>query len=396
MKFRTFLCLLLCIPSSFCLAVNPPLKILFIGNSLTYGNSLPSMLEQMANEGHGSKQLQVEMVTIGGATLQQHWFDGRALKTIKQGTWDYVVLQEHNTLGSTLINGESRISDPQTFGIFATLFDKAIKRVNAETLLFLTWADEDKPDDQILLNKAFVDIAVELEATIIPVGPVWQKVRQALPDLDLYLDDKLHPSAAGSYVAACVFYAHLLGENLVGKSGAIDAQSFDNSGKTRTKDRQRLVSITDAQARRIQTVAMNSRKNSPAFIRQMQSYARDDLEPPKLPKGQVDIKHIIGEWSGQLLFYRDIPATMTLVISRKNGEWQADQTIRLDNGDTVKATQSLWLVDGKISWSDRIADSYFVGVYQGASIVGEARGLGSEYLQPGSRVGSWTLEKIIR
>ena len=40
-------------------AASSPQKILFIGNSLTYGNSLPSMFEAMANADH--KQPQVEV-----------------------------------------------------------------------------------------------------------------------------------------------------------------------------------------------------------------------------------------------------------------------------------------------------------------------------------------------
>ena len=33
-------------------------------------------------------------VTPGGASLQKHWADGRALLTIRQRQWDFVVLQD--------------------------------------------------------------------------------------------------------------------------------------------------------------------------------------------------------------------------------------------------------------------------------------------------------------
>ena len=163
------------------LAANAPLKLLFIGNSLTYGNSLPSMLEAMANDAVGEQVLQVEMVTIGGGTLSQHWYDGRALAAIQKGGWDYVILQDHSTLGPTWVNGTARISNPKTFHTYVSLFNDEIRRAKAQTALFLTWADEDKTPDQTALNKAYNEIARELNAKLIPVGPVWQQVRQQLP-----------------------------------------------------------------------------------------------------------------------------------------------------------------------------------------------------------------------
>ena len=96
---------------------------------------------------------------------------------------------------------------------------------------------------------------------------------------------------------------------------------------------------------------------------------------------------------GELLFYRDSPATMTLQIKQVEGQWHADQTIRLHNADRIKADHLLWLSDGKVSWMDVISDSYFVGVYRGESIVGEVRSLGAGYLQPEGRFGTWTLRK---
>lgn len=283
MKLYFVVFILLFPPSSFCSTDNSNLKILFIGNSLTFGNSLPAMLEGMVSESHSSKRIQVDMVTIGGATLKKHWLEGRAKAAIEQGEWDYVVLQEHSTLGSTLVNGSPRISDPQTFHMFVKLFNTVIQRSGGQTLLFLTWANEDKPLDQAFLNKAYVDIATDLGATVIPVGPVWQQVRQSLPDIKLYLEDKLHPTAEGTYVAASVFYAHLLGEGLVRVSGAIRSHSFDHTGRTRSKGRQLLSDIPDNQVQLIQALAIKSVKNMPDFIKQSEGSAPRDIEPLALP-----------------------------------------------------------------------------------------------------------------
>jgi len=38
------------------------------------------------------------------------------------------------------------------------------------------------------------------------------------PDLELYAQDKRHPSLAGTYLAACTVYASLLGKSPVGNA----------------------------------------------------------------------------------------------------------------------------------------------------------------------------------
>ncbi|MBU1901507.1 hypothetical protein KKG82_04030, partial [Patescibacteria group bacterium] len=38
---------------------------------------------------------------------------------------------------------------------------------------------------------------------------VWNYIRQNYPNIDLYQADESHPSTAGSYAAACCFYATL-------------------------------------------------------------------------------------------------------------------------------------------------------------------------------------------
>src|SRR5215216_2269984 len=86
-----------------------PLHVLFIGNSYTFVNNLPRLVAALAaNE---ARPLQTESVTEGGATLKLHWQKGDALRAIRQGHWDYVVLQEHSTLGSKVVtNGIAQLN----------------------------------------------------------------------------------------------------------------------------------------------------------------------------------------------------------------------------------------------------------------------------------------------
>ena len=390
-----FIGLMLVILSSTSLASpepNKPIQVLFIGNSLTYGNSLPLILEKLANGDEDNKTLKVEMVTVGGATLKKHWFDGKALKAIKRGGWDYVILQEHSTLGPALLEGESVVASPKVFHAFVALFHEEVQSVGAKTALMLPWAKRNKPSDQAALNKAYVDIAVIKQLKVIPVGPVWKQVRQAIPELELYLEDKLHPAAAGSYVAASVLYAHLLGDTIIGKSGTVVAQSFDTTGDERSEEEVLLAGISDSHALIVQKLALQSRDDMPEFLQKTQHHTLATVNAPASPKRGVSIEDITGEWSGELLFFRK-PAVMSMKIYRVTDQWKSEQTILLNNGDKITSVRDLRLNDGRLSWVDNISEGYFTGVYDGENFSGNVRRRRTDYLESGSRSGSWSLQK---
>jgi len=95
------------------------------------------------------------------------------------------------------------------FHTYARKFDTEIRKAGAKTLFFLTWARQDSPESQTLLNRAYVSVAEELKAAVAPVGIAWQKALRENPKLVLHHADRSHPGPAGSYLAACVFHAVL-------------------------------------------------------------------------------------------------------------------------------------------------------------------------------------------
>src|SRR3989442_1625729 len=54
------------------------LSVLFIGNSYTYVNDLPGMLQQIAATAKAPPLISTEQVTVGGAALVDHWFGPNA------------------------------------------------------------------------------------------------------------------------------------------------------------------------------------------------------------------------------------------------------------------------------------------------------------------------------
>lgn len=221
------------------------IRVLFIGNSYTYVNDLPWLTKQLAESAKETKTLETEMVVVGGATLKNHWKRGEALKVLKAKSWDYVVLQEQSTLP---------ITNPQEMYKYASLFDAEIKRVNSQTVFYLTWARQNQPETQQILTDSYTNIAKQLNAKVAPVGIVWQKIQQANPKLNLYSSDQSHPNPIGSYVAACVFYTTFYGNSPVGLSRRIYSS---NSTTPQESNRIELESLSETDAQIIQNVVDN-------------------------------------------------------------------------------------------------------------------------------------------
>jgi len=209
----------------------PRERILFVGNSYTYVNHLPAVLEQLANSVQPGS-LEAKMVVVGGATLKNLWEKGDALKAIQQGGWTYVVLQEQSTLGPGRVeNGIPQINDPAMFFEYARRFDAEIRKAGAKTAFYMTWARRDSPQNQARLTAAYTSIAKELGAVLVPAGSAWEISLHERPSLALHQADNSHPTPAGTYLAACVFYAVLLQRNPAGLPAHVTGKPVDMTGR---------------------------------------------------------------------------------------------------------------------------------------------------------------------
>ena len=175
-------------------------RILFIGNSYTTRNQLPRLLVDLAAAAEHPTPAEVATIFAGGASLRRHWNAGIAQKALATSTWDYVVLQEQSTLP---------VKNAQRYHENVRLFAAEIAKHDAKIVLYLTWSRQDAPQNQDRITHAVEDIAAEIGARIVPVGPAWHTAMHEDPSLMLYEDDGSHPTAAGSYLAACVFLVRL-------------------------------------------------------------------------------------------------------------------------------------------------------------------------------------------
>ena len=196
------------------------LRLLFVGNSFTARNDLPGMLAAMATA--AGKRLEHRLISRGGASLRMHWNQGEAPAAVRDGRYDWVVLQEQSTLP---------IKNANRFHENVRLFDAAIKDAGAKTALYMTWARKHAPQTQRALTEAYEAIGRETGALVVPAGVAWERFLAKHDSPVLHDADGSHPTVAGTYLAACVFFAALFDASPVGVGEAPDGVSSADAKK---------------------------------------------------------------------------------------------------------------------------------------------------------------------
>ena len=176
-----------------------PARILFIGNSLTYANDLPSTVCALARS--TGRKVVCETVAKPDFGLEEHWRDGAARRAIARG-WDVVVLQQ----------GPSALPESRVLLIdYARRFDAEIKKTGARTAFYAVWPSRQRRGDFPAVSQSYAAAARTVDGLLLPAGDTWLAAWRADPTLPLYGDDGFHPSPMGSYLAAMVIYRQLFG-----------------------------------------------------------------------------------------------------------------------------------------------------------------------------------------
>lgn len=180
------------------------LKVLFVGNSYTYGYNLPHIVSVISQE--TSTLLITRKSAIGGASLKEHWNGSRELQTrrmIAEGDFDVVVLQNFSM---------AAMNDPDTSLRYMGLFCEYIRSFGATPYLFNTWAREKVPQLQDEIDDMYELAAWENNAINVPVGPAWELAMDLRPSVDLFTSDGSHPNELGCMLTASVFVRVICGE----------------------------------------------------------------------------------------------------------------------------------------------------------------------------------------
>jgi hypothetical protein len=206
------------------------LRVLFIGNSLTSVNDMPTMIAELADAAGEEHEFAPSAELKGGTSLLEHLELGKVQKRISdEGPWHAVVLQEQGGRAGD----ELELMKSYTLPAIQKL-QVLISAAGTQPVLFEPYARRggysagdsyEAMQDRIRANYAL--LTRELDIPAVPVGEIWRAARLRRPTLQLWNNDGMHPSPAGAYLVACAFYAYFYRKSPVGNTYTADLDPLD-------------------------------------------------------------------------------------------------------------------------------------------------------------------------
>ncbi|RDB05432.1 SGNH/GDSL hydrolase family protein [Runella aurantiaca] len=174
------------------------LKILFVGNSLTYTNDLPQLVQEMGK--HDSVSIEYTTFLFPNYSLEDHWNEGKVQKEIETGRYDFVVAQQ----------GPSALPESQVLLLeYARRLAEVCQKNNASMAIYMVWPSSTRFLDLDNVIYSYTQAAKQTQSLLCPAGLAWKYAWQSTPSLPLYGNDNFHPSMTGSLLAAFTVYGTL-------------------------------------------------------------------------------------------------------------------------------------------------------------------------------------------
>ena len=187
------------------------LRVLFIGNSYTYVNNVPALLEAVAAQS-GGPAIETEMLVAPGARLIDFVEAEAVLDRLDGERWDFVVLQELGGHLACLSTGQRPLPTECTESIAShRKLAKAARRNGARVLLFGTWSMTENV--QGVVSRSSRRVASMIDATLVDVGWMLERAQRADPALALFQPDR-HLRPAGSVLAAIALWQGITGRRV--------------------------------------------------------------------------------------------------------------------------------------------------------------------------------------
>lgn len=175
------------------------LNILFVGNSLTYTNDLPSLVKKLGKK-DGIK-INTEVIAFPNYALEDHWNEPNVSAALRKTKFDFVIFQQ----------GPSALPASRANLVEYTLkFNGLCKANNTKMCMYTVWPSGDRSFDFINVVKSYQVAADTSKSILAPAGLAWKKLFDERKDFPLYSSDGFHPTIHGSLLAAMVIYGTLL------------------------------------------------------------------------------------------------------------------------------------------------------------------------------------------
>ena len=182
-----------------------PIRVLFIGNSLTFFNDLPAVVQSIAAS--LKVRLEYQSCTMGGANLEDHWRHGKCKQMLDSAHWDYVVLQQ----GPSSLPA-SRVDLRK----WTATWNTEIRKHSAKPALYMVWPFKDQKNGFRDVSLSYGLAATDVNGLFLAAGDAWFRLIESKSHIQLYSPDDLHPTREGSVLAALVIAGRLTGKPLKG------------------------------------------------------------------------------------------------------------------------------------------------------------------------------------
>ena len=185
------------------------LRVLFVGNSLTYVNDLPATLRAIAAAQPTPVKIETQTFVAPGGTLADRWNDGKAAAALGVGHWDALVLQERGGVLACMVDSEQRSSTECRASERAHReFGARAKAANTPVFVLATWGPNDAY--QAKLDRAAKQIALRIDAQVVPAGKALRALAHRNGDAATF-PDGVHPSLVATLVMAAQLHAAIVG-----------------------------------------------------------------------------------------------------------------------------------------------------------------------------------------
>lgn len=175
------------------------MNILFVGNSLTYTNDLPSLVREMGKmEG---KKITFQSFLFANYSLEDHWNEGKVKTEIESGNYDFVIVQQ----------GPSALPESQVLLLeYATRFAQVCRENNSKMAFYMVWPSKARLFDLDNVIYSYTNAAEKTGALLCPAGLGWKYAWETNPSIPLYGSDGFHPGMDGTVLAALILYGTLM------------------------------------------------------------------------------------------------------------------------------------------------------------------------------------------
>jgi len=196
--------------------LNKVIRILFVGNSLTYTNDIPALVKELGK----ADSMLIEYKTIAKSDygLDDHLNEGVVQKEIKKGKYDFVVVQQ----GPSALP-ESQAILMSSVNKYKILCDQA----KTKLALYMVWPSKARLFDLYNVIYSYCNAAKTHKAIICAAGLAWKKTWVLDSGMELYGSDGFHPDITGSLLSAMVIYGTITGNK------QFNAQELENASWSR-------------------------------------------------------------------------------------------------------------------------------------------------------------------